>query len=298
MLTNFGPVRCLWDARAELGEGLLWSVREQSVYWVDIVGQQLYRYGFASGRREAWSMGQSVSSVVERAGAQGLLLTLRHSFAAFSPQSGQWEVLHVAEKGHPGNRFNDGKCDAFGRYWAATIDADCVRATGALYRYEGGTRCQRMHPGFVVTNGPTWSLDGRTMYLNDTLAGRVMAYDFDPERGTIARERIWWECAPGEGLPDGMTTDASGRIWMARWGGSCVSCHHPDDGRELARIVLPVSQPTNCVFGGPHLQTLLVSSARVGLTLDQLAQEPLAGSLFAVDTACVGLAAHSFVAAD
>lgn len=294
--SHFGPVRCLWDARAELGEGVLWSVREQAVYWVDIVGQTLYRYGFLDGRREAWPMGQAVSSLVERNGAEGLVLTLRHSFAAFYPQSGRMEVLHAAEKGHPGNRFNDGKCDARGRYWAATIDADCVRATGALYRYTGRSHCQRMHPGFVVTNGPTWSLDGRTLYLNDTLAGRVMAFDFDLVRGTLTRERTWLQFAPGDGLPDGMTTDASGRIWIARWGGSCVSCHHADDGRELARVELPVSQPTNCVFGGPQLQTLLVTSARVGLTDAQRAQEPLAGGLFAVDTSCVGLAAHGFVA--
>ena len=293
---HFGPVRCLWDAQAELGEGVFWSSREQAVYWVDIVGQQLYRYGFSSGRRAAWPMGQPVSSVVERDGAKGLLLTLRHSFAAFYPHASCMDILHVAEKVHPRNRFNDGKCDARGRYWAATVDYDCVRATGALYRYGGGDQCQRMHPGYVVTNGPTWSRDGCTMYLNDTLAGRVMAFDFDPERGTIARERIWLQYAPGDGLPDGMTTDASGRIWIARWGASCVSCHHPEEGRELVRVMLPVSQPTNCVFGGPQLQTLLVTSARVGLTAGQLAQEPLAGGLFAVDTACVGMQAHAFVA--
>ena len=286
-----GPPRCVWPAAAELGEGTLWSVREQALYWVDILGRRLHRYQPALERRDSWALESEVSAIAERRDGRGLLLTLRHAFAHFDPATGNCSTVHVAESGQPGNRFNDGKTDAAGRFWAATIDFDCSRPTGTLYRFDTDGSCHAMHPGYIVTNGPTWSADGRTMYLNDSVGGRVQAFDFDCERGTLAHERTWMQWAPQDGSPDGMTTDAAGRIWIAHWGAACVSCHDPVSAQELARVTLPTRHITNCVFGGPDLRTLYISSARVGLSPGQLAAEPLAGALFCVPTRIEGLPA-------
>ncbi len=274
----------------------MWSVREQALYWLDILEKRMFRFDPADGAQAEWRFDEEISALAERASAPGLAVALRRGFALFdpaAPQAGvQW--LQQPEADQPANRFNDGKCDADGRFWAGTMDFDCIAPTGALYRLDADGRCSRHDSGFAVTNGPTWSLDGRTLYFNDTVNGTIHAYDFDPAQGTVAHRRPWLRFARSDGLPDGMTTDAAGRIWVAHWAGSCVTCHHPHGGEELARIALPVSQVTNCAFGGPGLRTLYITSARVGLDEARLAHEPLAGGLFAVEVDGPGVAPFKF----
>ena len=291
-----GEPRCLWPAQAELGEGTLWSPSERALYWVDILEHTLHRWHADDGSRRSWHFDEEISAVAERANAPGLLVTLRRGFAFFDPAKPERApgYLHQPEPSLPGNRFNDGKCDARGRFWGGTMDFACEAPTGALYRFDPDGRCTRHAHGFAVTNGPTWSADGRTLYFNDTVRGRVLTYDFDPEAGTLANEREWLRFAPGEGVPDGMTTDAAGRIWIAHWGGACVSCHDPVSAAELCRVVLPTSHITNCTFGGDDLCTLFISSACSGLSAAQRVAEPLAGGLFSVRIDSPGLPAPLF----
>ena len=289
-----GAVRCLWPAEALLGEGTLWSLRRQALYWVDILGRQLHRCGADGEDRQSWAFDEEISAVAERAAAPGLLVTLRSGFAFFDPDTGRLQHLHNPEPERTGNRFNDGKCDAQGRFWAGTMDFACKAPTGALYRFDAEQRCTRHGDGYAVTNGPTWSLDGGSLYFNDTVRAQTFVFTVDPASGDLSHKRLWRQFGPGEGFPDGMTTDAAGRVWIAHWGAARVSCHDPDSSAELLRIALPTRNITNCAFGGPELRTLYISSARGDMTLEQLVAEPLAGGLFAVEIDSPGLAAHRF----
>lgn len=295
---RIGEPQAIWPAEALLGEGLCWSPQGQAIYWVDILGQALMRQEIPSGRRRVWPFGSTVSAVAERAGGTGLLLCLQRGLAFFDPDTETLRRLPEAEPQRPRNRFNDGKCDAQGRFWACTMDFDCEAPTGALHRVEAGDELPRLSCAwdarFPVVNGPAWSADGRTLWLNDTARGTVYAADFDPAVGSVSQPRPWLQLPQGDGLPDGMTTDAQGRLWIAHWGGSCVTCHAPDDGRELACLALPTSHVTNVAFGGADLRTLFITTASSGLSAAERARQPLAGALFAVETDAVGLAPHRF----
>ena len=291
-----GTPRCIWDAGATLGEGTCWSPRTQSLWWVDILERRLYRWRPTDGARSEWAFDEEISAVAERTDAPGLIVTLRRGFAQFDPDTAGAvpQYLHRPEAEPPGNRFNDGKCDRQGRFWGGTMDFACEAPTGALYRYDADGQCVRHDMGFAVTNGPTWSRDQRTMYFNDTANGRVHAFDFDAATGALSNQREWLRFARGDGLPDGMTTDAAGRLWLAHWGGACVSCHDPVSAAELGRVSLPTAHITNCAFGGPELRTLFITSARFGLSAQQLTEQPLAGGLFVVEIAEPGMPANTF----
>ena len=286
--------RVIGDVRATLGEGLCWSPSSQSLWWVDILEHRLYRDAI-SGAHAAWSFDETISAVAERRQGAGLAVTLRRGLALFDPASRALVRLDEPEREREGNRFNDGKCDTQGRFWGGTMDFAVRAPTGALYRFDAAGHAERaIDLAWIVTNGPTWTQDGRTMFVNDTVHRRVVAYAFDPATGAVGASREWLVLPEADGHPDGMTTDAAGRIWIAHWGGACVTCHDPASAAELARIALPTDHITNVAFGGADMTTLFISSAKFELSDTQLAAQLLAGALFAVETDALGLAANLF----
>ena len=287
--------RVVSAVRATLGEGLCWSPREQAIFSVDILEHRLYSDQVAPATHREWRFDETISAVAERRDAPGLAVTLRRGLALFDPETGSLVRRDEPEPERPGNRFNDGKCDARGRFWGGTMDFAVRAPSGALYRFDDAGKATRaIDLGWFVTNGPTWTLDSATIFVNDTVPGRIVAYAFDLESGAIGASREWLRFSAADGHPDGMTTDAAGRIWIAHWGGACVTCHDPVTAAELARITLPTDHITNVAFGGPDMTTLFISSARFELSDAQLAAQPLAGALFAVETNATGLPANTY----
>jgi sugar lactone lactonase YvrE len=267
------------DARAELGEGPLWDDRRGVLWWVDIMAGHVHRFDPRTGHDEVFEVGQPVGTVGLRVADEQLVLAVRDGFALLDPATRAVRPLALVEIDQPGNRMNDGYCDARGRFWAGTMAMDERSRGGGLYRLDPSGQVTRMLDGVGISNGINWSLDGRTMYYVDTPTRRVDAFDFEPESGAIANRRALIELGSGEGFPDGLVVDAEGCLWIALWGGWRLQRHHPD-GR-LDRIVrLPAARVTKPAFAGPDLEDLYVTTAWRGATEAERAEQPHAGSLF------------------
>ncbi len=286
-------VELVVDAHSTIGEGALWNSAEQLLYWVDIMGSKLHVHDPSGDANRVMDVGQFVGTVVVRASG-GLMLALKDGFAAFDPASGELDLLHDPEAHLPENRFNDGKCDPAGRFWAGTMAIDPVEGAGALYCMETDLSVRKVLGGVSISNGIVWSLDGYRMYFIDSLRYDVQVYDYDVETGTIDNERIAFRVPREVGLPDGMAIDAEGMLWIAHFDGAKVCRWHPDRGEILQTIELPVSKTTSCAFGGPDLDTLYITSGSLGMTDEEKEKEPHAGGLFAARPGCRGVESFQF----
>jgi sugar lactone lactonase YvrE len=232
-------------------------------------------------------MPELVGAVVPRRRG-GLVAAMQNGFKAVDPETGAVSLIANPEADKPGNRFNDGKCDRRGRFWAATMAIDTQPGEGSLYRLDTDGRVSRMDTGFHVSNGLGWSPDNRRFYFTDSGPKRIYVYDFDLEGGAVENRRTFVQVPDGVGVPDGLAVDAEGFVWSAHWDGWCVTRYDPD-GKVDRVINLPVPRPTSCAFGGPDLTTLYITSARIRLSAGQLAEAPLSGSVFALQSGIRGL---------
>jgi sugar lactone lactonase YvrE len=278
-------VECVADIHAVLGEGPVWVAREQALYWVDIKGYRIFRLD-QSGQTTEWAPPMRVCSLVPRASI-GFIGGTDQGIALIDPDAKRYEIIANPEEHLPHNRFNDGKADRQGRFWAGTMDDLEKDATGTLYRVDPDLRCTAIDREYRITNGPAFSPDGRTMYHNDTARQVTYAFDLDDDGNALDR-RTFLQFGPGDGNPDGMTVDSEGCLWIAFWGGWCVRRFSPG-GERLETIKLPVSQPSSCAFGGPDLDRLYVTSASVGLDEESLRMQPNAGGLFMLAPGVRGL---------
>ena len=284
--------RLVWPARALLGEGPLWSARDNAVYWVDIKGQFLHRLSLADESKKSWPMPERICWVIERQAQTGFVAGFKSGFAFLTLDPLSITPIGNPDANLPGNRLNDAKADGQGRIWAGSMDDEERAASGSLFRLTPDLKWQTLDTGYRIANGPAFSSDGSRVYHTDSALRRIYVFDADAG-GAISNERVFVEFGNADGYPDGMTVDAQDHLWVAHWGGARVSRFRPDGSFDRA-IALPASQVTSCVFAGTKLDRMFVTSASVGLDQAQLAAEPLAGSLFEVDPGCTGLPARQF----
>jgi sugar lactone lactonase YvrE len=266
-----------------LGEGPVWDARDQSLYWVDIPESRVHQIA-ADGSLSSWDTGQPVGTVVPRAGG-GLAVAVRDGFMALDPVSGTLTTLAEVERDQPGNRMNDGACDRAGRFYAGTMALDETPEAGALYRLDPDLGVTRLLTGVGISNGIGWSPDERLMYYIDSQVHRVDVFDYDPATGEIDGRRPFAAVGEGGVVPDGLTVDADGAVWVAVWGGYAV-LHHDPGGNVIEAVNLPAARVSSCVFGGPDLDRLYITTAA--------GPGESAGALFVCKPGVTGQPSHPF----
>lgn len=282
---GMAEVRRIGGVSDTLGEGPVWCSEEQALYWVDIRAPAVRRWRASSGEVTTWPMPETVGSLALCDG--GILVALRSALSVFNPTTGAFTRVAMPHDDGADMRFNDGKCDRQGRFWVGTMPDGARAPRGRLYRQDAKGGMTAVLDGISVPNSLCWSPDGRTMYFADSHVHTIWAFPYDPETGEIGERRVFARAQPPE-VPDGATVDAQGYVWSTRYGGGRIVRHAPDG--SIDRIVeLPAKQVTSCAFGGSDLGTLFITTASQRMTEAQRAAEPLAGSLFAVETSVRGL---------
>ena len=280
-------VRCVVDCANTLGEVPVWDVTEQALYWVDIEGRLLQRLVPATGRVDRWEMPERISSFALRE-TGGLVVAFASGLAFYNLESGRIDWIARPEAHLPGNRFNEGKVDRMGRFWAGSMDDSLANHTAGLYRLDPDLTLTKMLGDIGISNCFVWSRENDRFWFADTLDKQISIFDYDHESGAISNRRPFADTTGTGYGPDGGTIDAEGYIWVAMWDGWKVTRFAPD-GRIDREIALPVGKPTSCMFGGPDLRTLYVTSAVWDLRDGDLAAQPQAGGLFAIDAGVAGL---------
>jgi D-xylonolactonase len=269
---------CVWPVGAELGEGPVWRAEENAVYFVDIKGRHIHRLSVDSGETQTWDAPDQPGFVVPLADRdRAFICGMPGGLYRFDAGSGQFIRLTAVESHLPGNRLNDGFVDATGHLWFGSMDDAEQQPTGTLYRVSDSGDVLAQDDGYVITNGPAMSPDGRTLYHNDTMQRVVYAFDVS-EDGALSNRRTFATIS-GDGHPDGMAVDSDGFVWVALFGGWRIERYSPA-GELVEQVPFPCANVTKLAFGGSDLQTVYASTAWKGLSPAERQRQPQAGGLF------------------
>ena len=267
---------CVWNLGCELGEGPMWSAPDRAVWFVDIKKRRIHRWG-EDGATRSWDTPDQTGFVLPLAGG-GFVAGVRGGLHRFDPDEGRFEMLQPVEPDQPENRLNDGYVDARGRLWFGTMHDSEGAVAGSLYRWDGSGPPRAMDGGYAITNGPTISPDGRTLYHTDTRARVIYAFDLSPA-AELSHKREYLRFEGDEGNPDGPAIDAEGCVWTSQFKGWGVRRYSPS-GELLAFVRFPCANITKVAFGGEDLRTVYATTARLHLSDEQREAQPLAGGLF------------------
>jgi sugar lactone lactonase YvrE len=274
-----------------LGEGPFWF--EERLYWVDIERGLLLSVDGRCGDRRSHAVGRRLGAAAPIDGRR-FVVAVQDGIGFLDVETEVVAILASPEAALPRSRFNDGKCDPAGRFLAGTLDMDGRERTSALYSLEARGQLRRLLAGVSISNGLAWTADGRTLYYIDTPTFEIARFDYDVATGSLGGRQVAVRVPREMGYPDGMEIDANGDLWVAHWDEGAVRCWSPRTGECLAEIRLPCSRPTSCCFGGPGLDRLFVTTARIGLSEADLSRQPLAGSVFSCAVGVAGVPVRRF----
>lgn len=292
-MSSSSQAELIVDARCGTGESPVWSVAEQALYWVDIPGRALHRWS-STEDHTTWATQEMPACIALRADAPGQWIAGMESgtFSLWLQEGGAAEATRLSSVEHamPGMRFNDGRCDRQGRFWAGTmlLDMAAGKHVGRVYRQDSASTAPSLQlDDFIVPNGMAFSPDGRTMYISDSHPSvqTVWAFDYDIDTGTPSKRRVFLDMNPLPGRPDGAAMDVDGCYWICGNDAGLVHRITPD-GRVDRSLAVPVKKPAMCAFGGANLDTLFVTSIRPG---GDLSDQPLAGGTFALRPGVQGI---------
>ncbi len=286
-------VRTILDARAELAEGPFWDEEDQHLYWVNINAGEMHRCDPSPGTDTLVTAGQKVgAAVLDREG--NFIAAGEKGFFRLSSEGGAPEEIASPETDNPDSRFNDGKCDPAGRFWAGTMSLSRTTGTAALYCLDEKGAVSRRVEGVTVSNGLAWDLKRSLMFYIDTPTKCVVAFSYNMENGEISSPRIAFSTPPELGSPDGMTIDDEGMLWIAFYRGACVARWNPESGEMLEQVGIPAPHVTSCCFGGKDRATLFVTTARQGMDPEGLEEYPEAGGIFAFEPGVSGASSYRY----
>ena len=293
-LMNPTPPTAIWPAELQLGEGPLWHATSQRFFFVDIHGCAVHAWTPATDRRQSWKMPERVGWLIPRKDGDGFMAGFQSGIVRLWLEPDvRWEPVAQPHAGKPEVRLNDAKADAQGRIWAGSMDNDDPsRRQGQLARLDTDGRCEVVETGIYIANGPAIAPDVRWMLHTDSFLNTVYRYELGAD-GSLGSKTVWRVFSDAEGTPDGMTLDAEGHVWIAFWGGACIR-QFTIAGECLQTIPMPALQITSIAFGGEDMRTMLVTSARTGLSEDVLALYPASGSVFTLHTGAKGLPACAY----
>ena len=272
---------------AVVGEGPVWDEMESLLYWVDILTNKLCVYNPLNKSNLSFDVGSHLGTMALCEDGR-VILAKQDGFYFFDIKSGQCELIVDPEKYLPNNRFNDGKCSPAGEFWAGTLAYDLKEGAASLYSLGPDRRVKVKIEGVTLSNGLAWNQSADKFYFIDSEAQKIFSYDYD-SNGDLTNMSVLREVERTEGIPDGMTIDTEGFLWVALFNGSKVIRLDPQTGKTVFTIDLPVSKVTSCAFGGANLDELYITTANQGLTVEDIEKQPLAGSLFKVKVPFQGL---------
>jgi len=274
-------------SHCQLGEGPQWHAATGRLYWCDILGRRLHWLKPATGATGHHDLDQMVSLAAPCEDG-GLLLVGEHRLARFDPKSGRTEGFCDFAADDPPTRGNDARVDRHGSLWFSRMGKGAEPGAGSLHRLHRG-ELTRLRTGLTIPNAICFSPGGEVAWFTDTPTGVVMRWALDREGWPVGEPTPWADFSAHAGNPDGAVVDAEGQLWLALWGAGRV-VRLDNDGRIVAEIILPVSQPSCPAFAGERLERLYITSAREGLSEAELAGQPLAGGLFVAEVGVAGLA--------
>ena len=269
----------LWyNIKANLGEGPLWVTHSKELLWVDIKGGHVYAINAITRVNNVIYKGNKPSCIVQVSNHE-FLIADGHKIVLLNLITKNYNEFASLKFNNLNIRFNDGKADPNSNLWIGTMDKNALHNQGSLYLINHKKKISEKLNNITISNGMTWSLDAKTMYYIDTFEAKVYAFDFN-EKSEILNQRVIIDVPKELGMPDGMTIDNNGNLWIAMWGGFSVICWNPSSGKIIDKIEVEVPNVTCCVFGGENMDTLFITTARDGLSSAELEKYPTSGSVF------------------